>query len=255
MCIIAVVPPGMRLELETLETCMVNNSDGFGFAFQLGEKVGIYTTMGEDKFIENYRKAEFIGWHMVHCRISTGGDLTTRNCHPFRVNESLAFAHNGMLDIVVPKGSKDSDTRVFRDTILAGCDIREIKRKAYQRLLADYARGSKLAFLPARGTPLVINRQDGVQVDGIWYSNTSYEDHKYWIPQAASGGFVSASNAVAYSPSSDACLDCLTPFDGTETIDPQEQFCDDCFDSYIAQELPVKKSFGTRVKAAWKGSK
>lgn len=113
---------------------------------------------------------------VIHFRIATSGLKNTPNCHPFVIDDTLAFAHNG---IFTGLGSlKESDTVVFNKTVLqllpkGFLNIPRIKEALDLYIKTGFC---KLAFLDAENNYTIINAQAGEWNNGIWFSNTSYEN-------------------------------------------------------------------------------
>src|SRR5690606_3641678 len=118
MCIIAVKPVGVKMPaMATIENCWYNNNDGAGFMYDAGGTVHIEKGFMSLKSLKDALKQleksiDIISTPIVlHFRITTHGETSPGNCHPFPVTEklpllqmtkskaSLAVAHNGIIDI------------------------------------------------------------------------------------------------------------------------------------------------------------
>jgi len=110
---------------------------------------------------------------IIHFRIATSGLIDVNNCHPFEVNNQVAFAHNGIINI--ESTEIKSDTVIFRDEILSKLPVDFMKNSAILELIGGYAKNSKLIFLNTSGDVIIMGEKEGVWDDGIWYSNNSYK--------------------------------------------------------------------------------
>jgi hypothetical protein len=108
--------------------------------------------------------------------MATHGSVSLENCHPFLINESLAFAHNGILSDF---GSREkSDTIAFMEEILRGLPNDWWENDSIRNLIALYTKSSFLAFLTKTGKVLRTNIDRWTEEDGIYYSNTSFRYKK-----------------------------------------------------------------------------
>lgn len=178
MCIAIYKPAGQVITKDILSVCNDNNPDGMGFAFPDSGRVEIVKTPYYADFDEWYKeyssRAKDVPM-LIHFRIATHGQMDDANTHPFQVNPSLAFIHNG---IIPGLGDKHySDTWYFNKQ-LAEVSTKTIHYRIIQDMMADYiGRGSKLVFLDSKGRHVIINQQAGHWVNGVWYSNNSYEEY------------------------------------------------------------------------------
>lgn len=186
MCIAILKPEGLSVTKETLRNCFQNNSDGAGFAIARRGKLIVrkgYFTF--DKFWRAYRAetAKDNPVALIHFRIATHGTVNEDNCHPFKVSNDLAFIHNGIINISTKSDETKSDTQHFNMGVLQpvyermGKDMFMLPAMKY--LLGTSVDGSKLVFLNRRGEHSIINESDGVWVEGVWFSNTSYKKRVY----------------------------------------------------------------------------
>lgn len=190
MCIAIYKPAGKVIPKETLQTCYNANSDGAGFMYvknkQLHIQKGFFSF---NEFYNEYQKHES-KQAVLHFRIKTHGAVSHENCHPFTVNKSLAFVHNG---IISGFGSDAvSDTRDFGKHILEPLVAKwgnlAIFQPAVKQLIESRIGYSKLIFLDRHGNVDIFNEQKGVWDNGIWYSNTSYIPVKPWVSRASTYG-------------------------------------------------------------------
>jgi len=181
MCVIIYKPKKAYITRETLSECWDENPDGGGFMYSKNNVLQVHKGfMSFRKFYKQYRKCEndndsnFV----IHFRIATSGLIDSNNSHPFYVNKSLGFVHNGILNCVdVPEKSNRSDTAIFNETVLKKLPKTFLKQKAYHIMLESIARQqcSKFAFMDNKGTCYIFNECAGVWQDGIWFSNQRHK--------------------------------------------------------------------------------
>ena len=116
MCIAIVKPRGVSLAEDRLRLCFENNPDGAGFAIATPQGVAIHKGYTAFKtFMTAYREYE-VDAHvaLVHFRITTRGENSARNHHPFPVAAG-ALVHNGTIGWLGKAGKGPSDTALFGD--------------------------------------------------------------------------------------------------------------------------------------------
>lgn len=174
MCIAIVRQAGAVIDDTTLETCDAANSDGGGYAFTRDGKVVIRKGFMDFKaFINNYH-ADVLenddSTFLIHFRISTGGDASPENTHPFG-NENAAMIHNG--HFFYPGSTGPSDTNILATAINEYLDKDTVVSKLKD--ITDWiGSGNKLAFLFGDNTFAIANEAAGHWKDRVWYSNSSY---------------------------------------------------------------------------------
>lgn len=183
MCIAIVSPKGTTITSQSFRNCWDNNYNGAGFMYNDDDNK-IHVVKEMDKFDRIYNKYKRLrkkfpnATFLVHFRISTHGVINKENCHPFKVNKTLGFIHNGIIHHV-QKNKDYSDTNMFNRDILKnmpGISVEMLNSPAMQELIGNYIGYSKLAFMDNLGKFSIINEHKGNWGDdGIWYSNDSYK--------------------------------------------------------------------------------
>ena len=179
MCIAVYKPEGKIISQETLKECYTSNPDGAGFMYAEDKKLHIQK--GFFSF-ESFYKAYKVHEHkqaVLHFRIKTHGKIDTTNCHPFAVNNSLGFVHNG---VISGFGDTDhSDTIGFNHGVLQPLVNKWGNLALFQDPMKDLIESrigySKLIFLDRHGNHNILNEAKGTWDDGVWYSNTSYKPY------------------------------------------------------------------------------
>ena len=177
MCIAIYKPEGIEIPQETLERCYRVNSDGAGYMFHKNGK--LYVKKGFfsfDDFWRSYKKDKRKE-AVIHFRIKTHGVINEENCHPYKVNDDLAFVHNGIIS-----GYSDthkSDTWLFNEDIVQPFVRKwgnlEIFEDPIKKLIENRIGYSKLIFMDNHGNTKIFNEDKGEWFEGVWYSNTGYK--------------------------------------------------------------------------------
>ena len=181
MCIAIMKPQGKIISKKTLQECYKNNPDGAGFMFSSNKELHIKKGYFDFKeFYEEYKKYQDKKC-VIHFRIKTHGKIDKDNCHPFRINNSLAFIHNGIISGF--GGNVKSDTVEFNEQVLQGLVSKwgnlSLFEKPVTKLIQASIGHSKLVFLDRHNNHNIINENMGEWHKGVWYSNTSYKKSKY----------------------------------------------------------------------------
>lgn len=179
MCLIISAPKGNQIPLELLEDATDRNNDGWGVMWHDGKKIISEKSHRPDAAAIYELTRNNPHQTVVHLRMTTHGDNTHANTHPFEVIPNrLLMMHNGVVDVDVPFGSKKSDTRVMvEDYIkpLVGNRPEEIRknrglRNFIQSLIGNSS--NRLVFLDDRGDLTYFNKDLGLDWKGLWCSNT-----------------------------------------------------------------------------------
>ena len=190
MCVILVKPKKANIYRRTLKSCYDSNPDGAGFMFADNNKLQVLKGFkGFRDFYKTYRKTEYLypeSDFVIHMRIATSGYRNAENCHPFKVNDNLAFAHNGVfwgLGNIIFSDTHELNEIVFKKFPSNFLEINEIKN-----VVIDYVETSfsKVVFMDNTGRITIINEFAGIWDDGIWYSNKLHASD--WC------GYVSSNN-------------------------------------------------------------
>jgi glutamine amidotransferase len=183
MCIAILTKPNIVLEDGILQNSAQTNKDGFGLSWIEGGNVEIFVTLDFNEFLKNYE--QLCEQHpespkLIHLRKKTEGSINLDNCHPFYVDEKIAFMHNGTIkskQLIVCKG--ESDTSAFCTDFLQKLPPGWMKNDAIIGLITDFIGTSRVVFLSADPVGyLIINEKDERghwdEKGEVWYSNYSY---------------------------------------------------------------------------------
>jgi hypothetical protein len=183
MCLIIHKPAGVNIPRRLLHSAAEHNRDGFGaMAFDGNGRLRVtrrHITLPWEflSVYEDYARGECV----LHLRRSTRGLATDpENTHPFEIAEHLYLAHNGTLavDCRVP-GRSDTWHLVhdhLRPVVARNPDV--IYDAVFQTLLKGLAGPeNKFVFMDAsRRQTLILNREHGIELDGLWLSNSRWFD-------------------------------------------------------------------------------
>ena len=175
VCIAILKPKDSEISNETLRECWNSNPHGAGFMYAKNNRVIVRKELKHfERFLKQYRKHEKLGGKMViHFRIMTHGKLDYKNTHPHQVNDKTWLVHNGVISQHSYKNSKLSDTVKFCK-MLAGLPVDFMQSKPTLKLIGGYIDTDKIILMDTSGKTRIINEDEGVWDEGIWYSNQSY---------------------------------------------------------------------------------
>ena len=194
MCIAILMPSFKTVDKDTLKRCNTTNPDGFGYAYfdDNGKLIikkevdGAKIPAAINKFLD-IRLKNIEKPFIAHFRIATHGRISTRCTHPFRINKSAVFCHNGILNnsFGATRDGDMSDTMMFNRVILQQLNFNSLdkmisgKNPVLKELLEGYIGDrNKMILLNRAGDFQILNEKKGVWDKGVWYSNTTYKEIK-----------------------------------------------------------------------------
>ncbi len=193
MCIMLVVPKGVALPSDAiLSQCWTRNDDGAGYMYAKNGRLHIgkgYMTLAP--FLEAVHALPSDVDRVLHFRIGTtgakDGSMThphlvspapdyTDASYPMQVQGEVAICHNGILSgLIVPPGSKRSDTAIFADDVLADLPAKWWEHPGTHWLIEAWmGTHNKIVVLTAAGQLYILHAKQGTWEAGVWYSNTSF---------------------------------------------------------------------------------
>lgn len=190
MCLLIVCKPNSTPSKSDLHGGACSNPHGFGFAIETPNGIISERSMSAKKNIKRFlelREQYPDGYAMWHSRYATHGVKNEQNCHPFKVGDSsdTYLAHNGVLDIHIPKGDKRSDTRILAEELLPRLGgVAALDDEYVYDMISEWSSGSKVAVLTvdksAKYSMYIINEHLGSWDEhGIWWSNQSHKRNTY----------------------------------------------------------------------------
>lgn len=186
MCMLTFYSDGVQPDSIALRNGAEMNNDGHGFA--------IVTRDARNPIVRRFMDSEVAiaeftrlreqfsdGPALFHSRWGTGGEVTTRNAHPFRIDNRTVIAHNGVLPKALQPDKDDwrCDTRMFAEDKLRGEDLSNTKVR--NSIAHRIGAGNKLVILSTRpdyAPSYIVNEDAGHWVDDTWYSNLDFTG--YW---------------------------------------------------------------------------
>jgi len=187
MCLIIANFDGRPIPTDFVEDAHYKNRDGFGIMWadpttgDLKVQRGLFKI---DKIHELFKKltSERLPY-VAHFRMSTHGEISAKNCHPFPLmedNGGVAMVHNGCFSNTefyneYPK----SDTHVMADKILGLHSNKHISAESLfdtevpdlHRFYTSEFAYNKVVFMNGIGEINIVGESDGYWINGVWYSN------------------------------------------------------------------------------------
>jgi hypothetical protein len=177
MCLLIRQPAGVTFSKTELRDFIRRNPDGYGYArSSRGRLVWGRMVTSAAEIIDSYYDTMAGKEGLLHFRMTTHGDTTERNAHPYPVTDEIVLAHNGILSSGNPYDPCSSDTAHFAEYI-----VRPIAISNPNLLFAPQwgdmiggliGRSNKLIIQHADGRHAIINASAGVLHRGAWMSNT-----------------------------------------------------------------------------------
>lgn len=118
----------------------------------------------------------------LHWRMRTHGHINVDQVHPYRINDASWLMHNGILATGNKADETKSDTWHFAKDYLAHMPPDALHSEGVLNMLADYIGNNRFAILSVDGRLSVVNREQGIEHDGVWYSNTYAWSPELLIP-------------------------------------------------------------------------
>lgn len=158
-----------------IENIYGKNSDGLGIMYaddgQLVVRKGLpASAAGARELIESLPTDDRDV--ALHWRWRTHGNIDLDNCHPYDVSDTTSLMHNGILTTGNAADESKSDTFHFINDYLAGLPDDVLHKESFVEMLGDFIGNNKFAIMSADGRLTIVNKDQGLSHDGVWYSNT-----------------------------------------------------------------------------------
>ena len=185
MCILVHQPAGTTISEAMLKDFFDHNPDGFGAMFSVDNKIEVIKTLAcEEEVIKIYNEHVAGKEAIIHFRMKTHGDIDLNNCHPYRVTDDIWLAHNGILSEGNPVDKTKSDTwhyieYILRPALTAQPELLD-NQDFIEYLGSMIGSSNKFGLLRNDGKVFIVNKEDGVEHEGLWLSNTyAWTPHKF----------------------------------------------------------------------------
>jgi len=246
MCVVIAKPKGVQISRKYLRNCYLSNPDGAGFMFVRDKEIVIQKGyFSFELFWEDYKKAEqeyTKSPFVIHFRIATSGGVNEFNCHPFKIDEQSAFAHNGIF-YDLPYTDELSDTQIFNNRILKTLPGDWTKWDGIKRLIQGFIKesNSKVVFLGNNKDIWICGEEEGDWFKGSWYSNNSHTlakfNRQYWHSsyyEKKWGNDETTSGLVELDPEGINCEECSARVSSSSIswVEGYGPLCLDCREEY-----------------------
>jgi glutamine amidotransferase len=238
MCLLTFLPAGVMPDPAALRNGAYLNDDGHGFAIVVDDHIIVQRGMDADVLVEAFgavRHQHPDGPALFHSRLSTHGEASVDNCHPFPIggDARTLLAHNGVLPKLVQpaKGDPRSDTRIAAEDFLPvfGSLRARRTRLRFERWMTPH---NKVVILTVdrrfKQRAYILNEQSGIWAGEIWYSNDGY------LPLSRTRWALPNDSLWDWPPSDrldrklDHCWFCRAIIDVTDNQCPYCGWCLDC---------------------------
>jgi hypothetical protein len=122
----------------------------------------------------------------LHFRWATHGDKNMLNCHPYDIIPGyIAMMHNGVLHTGNAADKTKSDTWHFiQDYLLSAVHASPelVFDPGFVRMVEDFIDDNRLVFMNGEGRIQHVNKEQGVEHEGMWFSNTYAWSPEMLIP-------------------------------------------------------------------------
>lgn len=119
MCQIIVAKAGIEIPRDVMQAEMDWNSDGWGVMYPWNNNLTVLKGLKSEEALRLNERIPVEVPRIWHFRLATHGRVDVKNAHPFRINQHLAVAHNGIVaKYATLPGDSRSDTRRFVDEYL-----------------------------------------------------------------------------------------------------------------------------------------
>lgn len=179
MCVIIAKPTKANAPtIATIRAAIATNPHGNAIVWVKDGKLETYKTLNAEDMIAYYtnhfeelNKTSFV----FHARIATNGSKKLENCHGWStLNDSVAFFHNGILNIESRGDLTDSET-FLRDIYEPIAKVHG--HKAAEPAIRAIIGSSKFAFIAKNGHIKLYGNYR--EKEGVYYSNLNHESVLY----------------------------------------------------------------------------
>ena len=201
-----------------LNDIYTSNPDGIGimYATTKGLKVikMLPKSVGDARnFIEKLPRDERD--MAIHFRWTTHGNTDMTNCHPYDVIPGyVAMMHNGVLHTGNKADTTKSDTWHFiQDFLISPVSEHPalVHNQSFLDMVAEFIGDNRFVFMDGDGKMSHVNYDQGIEHDGLWFSNTYAWTPSRLIPDYYKSSKWGARYASAYDYNYDDDYDYCYP--------------------------------------------
>ncbi len=196
MCLLIHKPANVTFTDEELRDFYTRNQDGYGVMYAEDGKLHSQKALGSvDDWVAFFRSHEHREL-CVHLRMRTHGDIDLTNCHPYPVygfeGEAVAMPmllmHNGVLATGNAKDPSKSDTwHYIRDWLrpLLNAAPELVHTPQFSKVIGAHIGNNRFALMTHDGRVQIVNKYQGVEYKGAWFSNTYAWSASKFMPRPA----------------------------------------------------------------------
>jgi hypothetical protein len=167
-----------------LDDIYTSNPDGIGIMYSTTKGLKVIKTLPKSLAEANAfinRLPDDDRELAIHFRWTTHGNTDMDNCHPYDVITGyVAMMHNGILHTGNKADTTKSDTWHFIKDYLSEA-VHEcpslVHNQGFLTMVADFIGDNRFVFMDGEGRMSHVNYDQGVEHDGMWFSNTYA-----WVP-------------------------------------------------------------------------
>ena len=182
MCLLIHKPKHAVLPEQLLESAAAFNPHGYGFigfgadgscVVRRSEHTDLYELR---QLYEAFRDKECV----IHLRYGTSGNIDFTNTHPLQITDTIYLAHNGTLNMQRHDHERSDTWHLVNDY------LEPILRKRPELLHDGFFHELVLTWCGAQNRfvfvdtatrqVVIINREQGFELNGVWLSNTRWFD-------------------------------------------------------------------------------
>jgi hypothetical protein len=194
MCLIltgtaAKVSTAMRTNVAMTESIFDYNADGLGAMYRNRKGLRIVKVLPRDmKDVMDFLASLPADDRnlAVHWRMRTHGHTDIANCHPHDVVPGeVAMMHNGILATGNAADPSKSDTYHFIQDFLADAVAAApavVHSPGFLKLVGEFIDNNRFVFMDKDGQMSIVNKDQGIEHDGIWFANTYAWDPATFVP-------------------------------------------------------------------------
>ncbi len=193
MCLLIHKPKHVEVPALLLESAALFNPHGYGFiSFQpdgnlIVKRNPVTSSVELQALHDEFRAQECI----IHLRYGTSGLVDDENTHPIRITDDIYLAHNGTLNMQRHREERSDTWHLVNDYLQPVLQNRpELLHDRFFHSMVKSWCGPNNRFVfvdAATQQTVIINREQGFEIDGLWLSNTRWFDASRfaWHPARA----------------------------------------------------------------------